>query len=110
MASLQVALTIDPNNWAALQELGVLHFRAADYAQTVDAWERARVSSPDNARVLANLSAGYHVLDRYDEATSTLQRAIESSPRPATTPISARSGFSRGATKTRSRRSKNRLG
>lgn len=78
--SLQNALKIDPQNWAALQELGVMHYRAADYTRAVAAWEQARQSSPDNARVLTNLSAGYHMLDRYEDAASTLQRAIEIQP------------------------------
>jgi eukaryotic-like serine/threonine-protein kinase len=80
--SLTNALTIDPDNWAALQELGLIQYRAADYSQAVAAWEQARKASPDNARVLANLSAGYHMLDRYEDAASTLQRAIEIEPAP----------------------------
>jgi hypothetical protein len=41
---------------------------------------KRRAASPDNVRVLANLAAAYHMLDRDDDAASTLQRAIEIEP------------------------------
>jgi eukaryotic-like serine/threonine-protein kinase len=81
-ANLQQGLALDPNNWVLLQEMGLLHYRAADYAQAAAMWEKARAASPDNVRVLANLAAAYHMLDRYDDAASTLQRAIEIDPTP----------------------------
>ena len=81
-ANLQRGLTLDPANWVLLQEMGLIHYRAADYARAAAFWERARTASPDNVRVLANLAAAYHMLDRYEEAASTLQRAIEIEPTP----------------------------
>jgi serine/threonine-protein kinase len=77
---VQQALALAPTNWAALQELGLIHYRAADYQGAVAAWEQARTASPDNVRVLANLAAAYHMVDRYEDAASTLQRAIEIEP------------------------------
>jgi len=79
-AELQRALELDSGNWAVLQELGVFHYRSADYAQAAAYWERARTASPDNVRVLANLAAAYHMLARYEDSASTLQRAIEIQP------------------------------
>jgi eukaryotic-like serine/threonine-protein kinase len=79
-AYLERALALDPTNWVLLQEMGLLHYRAADYAQAARMWEKARAASPDNVRVLANLAAAYHMLDRYDDSASTLQRAIEIEP------------------------------
>ena len=78
--SLQRALALDPNNWVVLMELGLQHYRDAEYTKALSFWEKARDASPDNVRVLANLSAAYHMLDRDDEAASTLQRAIEVEP------------------------------
>jgi serine/threonine protein kinase/Flp pilus assembly protein TadD len=75
--SLQQGLALEPTNWVLLQEQGVLHYRAAEYTQAASAFEKARAASPDNVRVLSNLAASYHMLDRYDDAASTLQRAIE---------------------------------
>ncbi|MEO6565061.1 MAG: tetratricopeptide repeat protein, partial [Casimicrobiaceae bacterium] len=77
---LQKALAIDSTNWAILQEIGLVHYRAADYAKAAAVWEQARGASPDNVRVLANLSAAYHMQSRYEDAASTLQRAIEIQP------------------------------
>ena len=79
-AELRRALALDANNWAVLQELGVFHYRAAEYTQAAEYWEQARRASPDNVRVLANLAAAYHMLARYDDSASTLQRAIEIQP------------------------------
>jgi len=78
--SFQRALALDPNNWVVLMELGLQHYRESEYAKALSFWEKARDASPDNVRVLANLSAAYHMLDRDDEAASTLQRAIEVEP------------------------------
>jgi serine/threonine-protein kinase len=79
-AELQRALQLDPDNWAVLQEIGLVHYRAADYAQAATMFEKARTASPDNVRVLANLAASYHMASRYEDAASTLQRAIEIQP------------------------------
>jgi serine/threonine-protein kinase len=79
---LQHALALDANNWVLLQQLGLLRYRGGDYAQAAALWEKARASSPDNVRVLANLAAAYHMLDRYEDSASTLQRAIEIEPAP----------------------------
>ena len=79
---LQRALTLDPGNWTLLQEAGVQSYRNADYRQAAAYLEAARTASPDNVRVLSNLAAAYHMLDRYDDAASTLQRAIEIEPAP----------------------------
>jgi serine/threonine-protein kinase len=78
--SLRRALALDPANWVVLQEVGLLHYRASQYAEASAAFEKARAASPDNVRVLANLAAAYHMLDRVDDAASTLQRAIEIEP------------------------------
>ena len=78
--SLERAVTLDPKSWAALLDLGIVHYSAADYTKAVDAWNRARKLSEDNLRVLANLTAAYHMLDRYEDAASTIQRAIEIDP------------------------------
>jgi len=78
--SLRRALALDPANWVVLQEVGLLHYRASQYAEASAAFEKARAASPDNVRVLANLAAAYHMLDRDDDAASTLQRAIEVEP------------------------------
>jgi serine/threonine-protein kinase len=76
------ALALDPSNWVVLMELGLQHYRDAEYAKALSFWQKARDAAPDNVRVLANLSAAYHMLDRDDEAASTLQRAIEVEPAP----------------------------
>jgi serine/threonine-protein kinase len=80
LGELAKAVTKDPNNWAIYQEIGTVHYAAAQYAEAAAAWEKARDITPDNVRVLANLSAAYHMASRYEDAASTLQRAIEVQP------------------------------
>jgi eukaryotic-like serine/threonine-protein kinase len=82
--SLDRAIRLNPKDWRPYLDLGVLHYRAnpARYAEAAKAWEQARTLSPDNLRVLPNLAAAYHMLDRYEDAASTLQRAIEIDPDP----------------------------
>lgn len=64
-------------------ELGQFYFTRARYADAVTAWEDARRVTPDNVIVLRNLSAAYYFLGRYDEAASSLQRALEVRPSAA---------------------------
>ncbi|MDX1981434.1 MAG: protein kinase, partial [Bryobacteraceae bacterium] len=80
--SVERAIQLNPKNWMPYLDLGVLHYRTnpARYAEAAKAWEQARALSPDNLRVLPNLAAAYHMLDRYEDAASTLQRAIEIDP------------------------------
>jgi serine/threonine-protein kinase len=79
-AMLDQAAVLDPKDWAIFQEMGTLRYNRSDYTGAVEAFERAQSLSPDNVRVLTNLAAAYHMLDRTDEAVSTLQRAIEIQP------------------------------
>ncbi len=78
--SLNRAAELDSQDWTTFLELGLLKYRTGNYAEAAKAWEQARSLTPDNLRVLPNLAAAYHMLNRDEDAASTLQRAIEIHP------------------------------
>ena len=45
-AHLERALALDPTNWMLLQEMGLLHYRAADYAQAATMWRKRAPRHP----------------------------------------------------------------
>jgi serine/threonine-protein kinase len=70
----------DPVNWEALTQLGLIHYREGDYTKAASWWEKWRDATPDSAMAYRNLAAAYHGLDRYDDAASALQKALEIQP------------------------------
>lgn len=82
-ASFKRSEELNPRDWTTFIEHGIERYLRGNYSGAAKVWETSLNLSPDNIRVLANLAAAYHMLDRYEEAASTLQRAIEIQPVPA---------------------------
>jgi eukaryotic-like serine/threonine-protein kinase len=81
--SYRQAIRSDPENWVRYGYLGTFFYKNARYADAVNAYELARQRAPDSVMVLKNLAAAYHALDQYDQAVTTLQRALEIEPTDA---------------------------
>ena len=74
------SIALAPAEWLPPGEFGTFLYRNARYQDAAGAWEQALRAAPDNVRILKNLGAAYHMLDRYDEAAGVLQRALEIEP------------------------------
>jgi tetratricopeptide (TPR) repeat protein len=79
-AVLRKATELAPQEWLPLVQLGRSLFLQSLYADAARVWEQAREKSPDNVLVLRNLGAVYQTIERYDEASAVLQRALEIEP------------------------------
>jgi Flp pilus assembly protein TadD len=71
---------LNPADWHAHMNLGLLFYNTARYAEAASAWEEVSKLTPDNIVVLSNLAAVYQQMDRNDDAASALQRALEIKP------------------------------
>ena len=76
----KTSIELAPKDWIPSTEYGIFLYRGAKYAEAAAQWEKATALAPDNARILRNLGAVYHELDRSDDAASALQRALEIEP------------------------------
>jgi serine/threonine-protein kinase len=79
-AAYRKAIALAPGEWLPLGEFGIFLYRAARYPEAADTWEQARDRAPDNVRILTLLGSVYHMLDRYEDAASVFQRALEIEP------------------------------
>jgi tetratricopeptide (TPR) repeat protein len=71
---------LSPGEWIPLAEFGVFLYRAARYREAAETWEQAQALAADNVLILTNLGSAYHMLDRYEDAASAFQRALEIEP------------------------------
>ncbi len=74
------AIKFAGQNWIPYLELGRFYYGIQRYDDALNAWEQARRLTPDNARVLRNEAAAYHMLSRYEDSASALQAALEIEP------------------------------
>jgi serine/threonine-protein kinase len=74
------AIALATGEWIPLAEFGVFLYRAARYREAAETWEQAQAWAADNVLILTNLGSAYHMLDRYEDAASALQRALEIEP------------------------------
>ena len=79
-AAYRKAILLAPGAWIPVGEYGVFLYRAARYREAAVTFEQARAAAPDNVRILSNLGGVYHMLDRYEDAASAFQRALEIEP------------------------------
>jgi serine/threonine-protein kinase len=77
------AIQLNTAYWPAYGRYGTFLFKESRYSEAVTIWNQGRVQTPDNVIILKNLGAGYHSLDRYEEAAATFQRALELQPTAA---------------------------
>jgi serine/threonine-protein kinase len=74
------ALQLNPGQWNTYQFYGRFLYRNARYEEAAAIWQQGARQAPDNILLLRNLGAAYHMLDRYDDAASAFQRALEIMP------------------------------
>jgi serine/threonine protein kinase/tetratricopeptide (TPR) repeat protein len=74
------ATELGPGDWIPHSEYGRFLYRTARYQQAAAEWEQATRVAPDNVFMLRNLGAAYHMLDEFERAASTLQKALEIEP------------------------------
>ena len=68
IAVLTTALESHPQDPVLLNNLGMCHVLRRDFAQALERFEQARLTSPTDARVGGNIAMCLGMLGRYDEA------------------------------------------
>ncbi len=76
-------LSVDPNNFDALQLLGSLELRDGDVQQAVSLLERALKMNPRNSDAHYNLGLALNKLNRHEEAIESYKRTIDLNSRDA---------------------------
>jgi len=79
-ADCHEAITLDPQDWRAHHQLGLLHFRHGRYDEAIVPWAEVTRLCPDNAGAHRNLGGAYFHLDRYEEAIEGFRRSIAINP------------------------------
>lgn len=67
----------DPRYVEALQLLGDNYTKRGRYAEGLEVDERLAALEPQNPLVFYNLSCSYSLLDRFDDAANSLEKALE---------------------------------
>ncbi len=70
-------LADDPENAAALNDLGIYYFEASDFSGALDFFERAAESDPRRSEIQFNLAQAYSELYRFEESEDALFTARE---------------------------------
>ncbi len=74
------AIDLAPDDWIPRQEFAVYLSRAGRHSEASREMEAVTRMTPDNGRVWQSLGGSYHLQDRYEEAVSALQHALEIEP------------------------------
>ena len=82
-ARLQAAVAAEPQNLAALNNLGVLHYRRGQLEQAEATMQRAVQLAPNDSAARALLGVIYFRKGRLDEAFGELTKAVALDPRNA---------------------------
>ena len=69
-------LQINPTSWAAHNNLGKILQNEGRHGEALEQFQAAARLSPDDARILNNLGSTLSALDRLDEASAVLERAL----------------------------------
>ena len=75
-SSLLTILNLDPHNAAAYNRIGILYAKQNEYLDAVECFQAA-YKIKQNVNSVHNLGLAYYSLEKYEQAASTLQRAIE---------------------------------
>ena len=74
------AIQLSPDDWNVHMALGLHRYSQGDFTGAVAAFDRSRELSANNALAYRSLADAYQMLDRYEEAATNYQRAIEILP------------------------------
>ncbi len=78
--TLQKAVSLAPDDWSLMQQLGEYYLDKGQWAQAGEQYRRAAELMPDNPRPHNNLGLVYQGLGRLDESAAAFQRAIDLEP------------------------------
>jgi aspartyl/asparaginyl beta-hydroxylase (cupin superfamily) len=74
------AISLDPNDAAALTELGILRLQQNNPRESATLLRRATQQQPDLAKAHAHLGAALQILGSHEEALASLDRALTLAP------------------------------
>jgi Tfp pilus assembly protein PilF len=78
--TLQKAVSLAPDDWSLMQQLGEYYLDKGRWAQAGEQYRRAVELMPDNPRPHNNLGLVYEGLGRLEESAAAFQRAIDLEP------------------------------
>ncbi len=76
----QQALSIQPGNAEALQNLGAAYFYLEDYPKALKCFDKQKKLTPDNAVLHKNIGLVYFQQERFQEAESCFRQALKFKP------------------------------
>jgi Flp pilus assembly protein TadD len=79
-ATLQKAVSLAPEDWALLQQLGLYYLETGKLAQAAEQYQKAADLVPDNPRAYNNLGIVYRKQGRPAEAEAAFRKAIDLEP------------------------------
>ncbi|MEO8099006.1 MAG: protein kinase [Acidobacteriota bacterium] len=80
----QHAVELAPQDWETHLEWGIFLFRQGEFTAAAEAFSKSASFAPDNAIAQRNLAGALQMMDRYDEAATAYQRALEIRPSAST--------------------------
>jgi Flp pilus assembly protein TadD len=78
--TLQKAVSLAPDDWSLMQQLGEHYLDQGQWAQAGEQYRRAVELMPDNPRPHNNLGLVYEGLGRLEESAAAFQKAIDLEP------------------------------
>jgi eukaryotic-like serine/threonine-protein kinase len=78
--NLLKAVSLAPDDWSLVQQLGEHYLVAGKWAQAGEQYRHAADLAPDNPRAHNNLGLAYRGLDRLQESAAAFQKAIDLEP------------------------------
>jgi tetratricopeptide (TPR) repeat protein len=78
--TLQKAVSLAPEDWGLLQQLGSFYMETGKLAQSVEQWQKAVNLVPDNPRAYNNLGLVYRKQGRPADAEAAFRKAIYLEP------------------------------
>jgi Tfp pilus assembly protein PilF len=82
-ARLREVLAQDPQNVAALLNLGVAYHQAGQHSKAIEQFAQVAVLRPNEARAYVNLAAAENALGHLERAEEALLKALEIAPQQA---------------------------
>jgi serine/threonine-protein kinase len=79
-STLQKAISLAPEDWGLLQQLGSFYMETGKLAQSVEQWQKAVNLVPDNPRAYNNLGLVYRLQGRPADAEAAFRKTIDLEP------------------------------
>jgi len=79
-ATLQKAVSLAPEEWALLQQLGLYYLETGKLAQSAEQYQKAANLVPDNPRAYNNLGIVYQKQGKLVEAEAAFRKSIDLEP------------------------------